>query len=554
MDSVAVGKEIITADSLNNITSKTNQELLQQSTYSNFNFDGVWLLNENQIASINFDGNYESHRMAPYGSEITQDDKPLLDFLNDLRVNPSNNVTYNITKNFTLDLNGAVWSTIAPDIKKPILASIIVDEDVVCEITNFRLAQANNSFFGYIGAGSEISGLKFTNVTVDSCSQPSSAIVTTTVLRGATLQDITVEYNEINTDAQNVGIISAENQGTINNCHVANSANKTLTVPSSQVAKNVGGIVGNNAGLVNNCSVGGVNMIITTTNYTDGSFNIGGIAGVTESNISNSKVYGFNLETTNKGSMYAGGVVGYIKAAALSINKCFSYANLKIITENENAYVGGISAYVSAGSTVFGCFYSTGELKAYHVGGLSAHNYGTVTQSYAGESQLTGMFVAGLAPYHGGKFIDCYTLVNMTGLNKKSYLNGFAYRPYEGCLVEHCFSNATFSGEGHYWCETSALIRATDILDWLNEYLRTGDFVNNIVLPNNGARIQYMVEVLKIAPGWIDASVDQCKGNVGNYDVFKNAWFDGVDTWNFDTAVNEANGGFPTLKNVAVDE
>ena len=552
-NAVAVGANLLTAEAKANLKSKTTDELAQKATYENegYNFKTVWLINSSETANINYQGAYETYKLVAIGAEITPDVMPLGEFLNNVRNNIKDNITtYRVSENIVLDLGGAYWTTVAPNENEPMLASIIVDEGKTCTIKNFKLKDANSSFFGYISGNTILKGITFENVTIDSCSAQNSAIVATGLLNGATIDSVLVKnYVSINTQANNVGIICALNRGTISNSSVICDELRDFTITLSDNLTNAGGIVGINDGYVIDCQVDRVKLCVNVTKNREGSLNFGGIAGTNTANISSSKVTGFSCETTASGTVYGGGIVGYLTASGNSlVNLCYSLANIRIMATNSNAYLGGIAGYVAGGASVTGCFHSIGELSAYNVGGLAGITYGTIFSSYVEECQLTGYRVGGLASLIYSRVTDCYVLCVLNSAGSDSILCGLSVYLSKDCYVEHCFSNASFSGDAQYYAESYSEFRINPIVRW--EYILAGRDVcgpvqNNIILVNNNAIVQLSSAIFNQRAGWIDATYEQCTGQTGNYAIFKDvAGFD-TNIWNF------GGDDFPTLKNVA---
>ena len=559
VSAVAVGSNLLTSEAKANMQQKTKEELVEKATYENvgYNFDTVWLINASETANINYDGAYETYKLVAIGKELTPDVMPLLDFLTNVKENLANNITtYRVTEDVVIDLGGAYWETIAPYDKQPMLASVIVDEGKSCVIKNFKLKDSNSSFFGYISGNTLVEGITFEDVTVESCTAENSAIVATGLLNGATLNKITVKnYAKITSNAKNVGVICGVNRGSITNCAVICDELKELTVKLSESLTSAGSIVGTNDGYVYNCTVDRVKLCVDVSANRSGSINFGGIVGTNSSNVSNGKVLSFYCDTTASGVVYAGGVAGYLTVSS-SVNKSYSMANISINTSNADAYLGGIAGYVSENASIYGCFHESGELKAYYVGGIAGIVYGNASVSYVGECQLTGLEVGGISRRILGKVTDCYVLAVLNGIGSKSVLAGVSVYVGENAYIEHIFSNASFSGEGRYCAETYSSIRSSKlwkgVIDAIGSF-NAGTYKNCIILVNNNADVEKR-DIGIIFSGdfnfngdFIKVTYEECTGEVGNYEVFK-------DKASFDTNVWNFSEGFPTLKDVVVAE
>lgn len=557
VNAVGTGANLLDNNAKQELKLVSRDSLKESASYVGYNFDNVWNIEASQIADINYAGSYEIYKVVAIGKELTQNEVDLYDYLVSVRANPSAiTTTYNVTEDLTLDIREKsgtyYWTTIAPNSSAPMIASITVNPGVKCVIKNFTLTGSNSSFFGYISGNTIMSGITFENVSVESCSAGTSGIVATELINGATLENITVKnFNMVTTSAQNAGLICGRNNGSIVNCKVENSTRKTFTVKTSDALLSVGGIVGYNDGYISGCSVNNVFVKIDTTAKANGNMNYGGIAGTTSSGISNSKVLTFVTDTTATGTIYAGGIVGYVAESSAVIYKCYSKMNAKIGLGNTNSYLAGIVGYLPSGASVKGCFYDSNELYAHRVGGLVGVNYGTLYSNYVGENAtLTGNYVGGFETISHGKTTDCYVLAKLQGVNSDSILAGFTYFMYSDNYMEHNFSNATFAGSGKYFAETKTEFRTNAAANLINTIagnkVEAGTTQNNIVLPNNGAKVQQSSAMFNQYKGYIETSLAECKGETGNYSVFKDkAGFD-VNIWNFDNP-----GSFPTLREIA---
>ena len=557
IDAIGDGANLLSSQAISELKLVSREALKESATYNGYNFDNVWELKASEIANINYNGNYETYKVVAIGKELTQNDVDVYEFLSSIKADPSNiTTTLRITENLTLDIfertNSYYWNTIAPNSSSPMITSIIVDDGVTFTIKNFILKDSNSSFFGYISGNTLIKGITFENVTVESCSHLSSGVVATELNNGATLENITVkDFVSVKTYSQNAGLICGRNNGSIIDCKVENTTQKIFTVQTQDNLLSVGGIVGYNIGYVAGCFVDKVKVNIDTTVKSNGNVNFGGIIGTSSASISNSKVLDFVCDTTATGTIYAGGIVGYVAESSAVISKCYSNMNVKIGLGNTKSQLAGIAGYLSYGASVKGCFYNSNELYAYRVAGLVGVNYGTVYSSYVGnDAKLTGKFVGGLVNLSHGKTTDCYVLVKLQGVSSDSILAGLAYFMYSDNHMEHNFSNATFEGSGKYFAESKTEFRTNVFANIINTIagnkVEAGTTQNNIVLVNNNAHIQQSSAIFNQHAGFINVTLEECKGE-GNYSIFKDtAGFD-VNIWNFDNA-----GEFPTLREVAV--
>lgn len=533
-----------TTIAVSGIKSTSKSDLLKKDTYTNYNFDTVWNKEDTTYANINSLGAYETIIISGVGVQINSNTVNLKEFLDDIRNDPSKTATYIVTKNTTLDLKGSDWETIAPNVYNPLKASIIVNDGVTCKITNFKLTGENTSFFGYISGNTIIKGLTFdANIVVDNSVADSTGVVATGLINGATLEKISVKnLTSFKTSAKNVGLISGTNNGSIKNCLV--SYNGALEVESTG-EKNVGGIVGNNAGLITNCTTEKFNLEINTKNGSNGNFNIGGICGITSTSISNNGVKSFNLDTMNEGTMYVGGVVGYVTSGTVNIYKCYSHANINLGINNSKAYLGGITAYSSNGTNISASVYANGTLRGYNVGGLVGVHYGVLISSYS-SGTLKGNNVGGIVNLCYNNLSNCYTISNLVGDNKDSVISGVTSLVGPNCYIEKCLVNAKFSGEGDKYAESESPFRMLWITKQLFSFRGDVEFgtVSNLIIVNYG-NAKTQSSIFGIKNGWVGVSDEDCRGKNG-YEVLKEkAGFDS-SIWNFSNP-----GEYPTLKDIA---
>lgn len=551
VSAVASGSEHL--DSASTISQKTRAELLLSSTYEEYkyNFDTVWTLVENSVANINYQAGYETYKVTAIGKEITKSNMSLLQFLNKLKSGDTAYITatYRVTENCEIDLENAEWQTIAPSINSPMTASIIVDDGVSCVIKNFKLNNDNTSFFGYISGNTLIKNIKFENVTMGSCTGDYSAIVATGLLSGAVLDSITVKnLASINTQANTAGVICALNKGSINNCRVENDNLANFKVVRSDRQISMGVIAGQNDGVISKAYANNIRLLVDTSSDLNGGVNLGGIVGISSSTISESRVEGVECDNTIRGTAYLGGIVGYTTANTFDVAQCAVVSsNFKNVMTNTDAFMGGIVGYTSAGVTITGCVFNEGSLSAGCVGGMTAILYGTLYSSYIGsDAQVIGDRVGGLVYLTYGRLTDCYVLADLKAYNKSSYACGLTLFVGPDCYIEHCFSNATFTGDGKFYAESWSEFRTTKIVQWFSNISNPtywGYVGNNIVLANNGAKIQDSF-LFGIREGWIDATYEECSGQQGNYEVFKDEAGFNSDIWIF-------SEGLPTLRYVA---
>ena len=399
---------------------------------------------------------------------------------------PENEVTYYVTEETVVDLEGKEWKTIAKNSENPLKASIVVENGASLTIKNFKLTGDNTSFFGYISGNIIIDGITFENVNVTATGDY-VAVVATRLVNGATIQNVKVNNSSISTTAKNVAVICADNNGNVLACEV-NTSNKITTMAEGGVQKNIGAIVAYNKGLIKDSYVKAFSVEINTLNST-GNYNIGGVCGLTETSISSSGVDSFTLETTNDGTNYIGGVVGYVLSknqGEIVIDRCYSKANINVAVNCDNSFVGGVVAYLGASTSLTNSAFA-GNVRANSVAGLVSINYGKVSTSYS-KGAIKGVSVGGLTTNCFGQIYNCYTLSALSGENNNSKVSGITNLVGPDCTIDKCFSSSSFSGEGNHYAESASEFRAS----WLSKLTVSfrGDVdygtVSNLIVINYG--------------------------------------------------------------------
>ena len=530
-------------------TEKTMNELYSKSAYGNWDFENVWTIVEgSEVAYIRSFPDAMAQSLNEYipGEAITTVES-LQTVLDGIRNNPNSGVVYEITEDIVLDLNGAEWSTLAPNQNTPMTTSIICAEGKTLTIRNAKISGNNSSFFGYIsGVNTKIENVVFENITVNS-NASTVAVVATALLDNATLSNVDVNGCNITTgDAnRNLAVVVGLNNGTVNNCNV-NERGAESTVTSSSTSLVVGGIVANNSKLVENSTIELCNFDITTSS-TSASLEFGGIAGKNSGTLRNSYNYDATLDLpTFNGSVYAGGVVGRIDDGL--VEKCFSEALISLPYTNASSYVGGIAGHSEA-AIIRQSYYASQTLQGANVGGIVASSYATIDQCYF-QGEIKAVRAAGIAMLNNKSITNCYVTGSLEGMTSSSKMSGICSTLPVGSSVNHCFSTATFKGQGERHAETEAEFRATieKVGQLFGYYPDTGTFKNSIIINYGDAYVKGTFFGWS-KPGWIDCSENQALGLEGDYSVFKNtAGFD-QGLWVFDN--NQGQGAYPTLAFVA---
>ena len=229
-------------------------------------------------------------------------------------------------------------------------------------------------------------------------------------VKGATIQNLTVEWSCINTTTYkknvgylmpgvNGGIVAYLDGGMINNC----SSSGKITGKSS------GGIAGYSEGKIYNCTssalVNSINMIsLSSSGFA------GGIVGENVGDIWNCTSTGSIMasalvDDTWLKEIFAGGIVGCQLGGA--IVNCSSEG--KVAAENvnvANSYAGGVTGYLSSGK-VCNCF-SKGDI---------------LTKSIKWSSSYSG----GIVGYGTDTVQNCYSVSNVKSVSSsESYVGGIS--------------------------------------------------------------------------------------------------------------------------------
>ncbi len=536
---------------------KSMNQLYIQATYQDatneidWDFDNVWTITEGSTVA-NIRPYYEAMPQAlnEYmpGDEINSEDS-FQSILDAIRNNPESGAIYEITEDIELDLNGAEWDTLAPNQYEPMTASILCNDDVTITIKNARITGENSSFFGYIsGVNTRIENILFENIMVDS-NASIVAVVATGVLDNAVLDNIDVVNCSIQTTerARNIAVIAGINDGTIINCNVNNNilTENTITSPSTSLV--LGGIVSENRRLVSNCTIDLYKFAITSVS-TSAVLEYGGIAGKNTGTLRNCYNYGASFDCLYNGNIFAGGVVGRLEDGL--VEKCFSEAPLIVPYTNPRSYVGGIAGH-SESAIIRQCYYSNQTLQGANVGGIVSTSYASVDQCYF-QGEIKAVRAGGVAMDNCNSITNCYVTGTIEGMTSNSKISGICSTLPVGSSVNHCFSAATFKGNGEKHAETEAEFRATieKVGQLFGYYPETGSFENCIIINYGDAYVKGTVFGW-IKPGWIDCTENQALGLEGDYSVFKNtAGFD-QSIWKFDN--NQGQGAYPTLTYVVVN-
>lgn len=403
------------------------------------------------------------------------------------------------------------------------------------------------------------------------------------VSRDATIENIVMKNMSIERGTT-VGGLVAVNYGVVNNCSVevvgavGNKFIKTNSVGIINGDSNVyvGGIVGLNFGRVINSK--NMGPVVEVTNQSATTFvYVGGIVGLNETSgyITNVRVMKHQQIASEEGNLhslvrvnvrvsgYVGGVVGLNKN---SVTKSYFSADLKVLTSNDLAFVGGVAGMNSDQGLITTSF-SDGLVEGWFVGGVAGINTGRIAQCYA-EGTLTGKRVGGLVfTVSNGKVSDSYSAAQLLGTGAESVKCGLAYSvslvsedPKNASMV-NCFSRSTFGGEGTNWYECTNRVREDTYWVLFREVKRDAGYLINCiydreVAPGSKRSIygtgdsfwqpayQWIISIQNVV--YLDdcgLTTAECKGANQGHDVFRGMGFN-ENLWKLET------GNYPTLRNV----
>lgn len=328
-----------------------------------------------------------------------------------------------------------------------LICNIIFTEDNYMEDGLFSAGWIPFSFSGLIdGGGYSIVNLRVSTPTAISyCYIPGLFSTNNGTIKNLTIED--ARYS-INAGVYNGGVVCAENNGIITNCHSKNC----LVVFNS--CNHFGGIVGDNKGTIQNCTsentltldskagkIGGIasnnsGNIIGCTNRTviisAGSdySTTGGIVATNSGKIDQCRNLAAisTTSTYQNRSAYSGGIVGSMSAG--EITECYNSGFIYVATNkySSNAYAGGLIGYLSVGKVS----------NSYNIGNISASN-----NAYSGKS-----YVGGLLGYNKtiDDVVNCYSVCQVQGYSSEDVYVGIICGYSSVATIKNCYYVGSVSG------------------------------------------------------------------------------------------------------------
>ena len=217
-----------------------------------------------------------------------------------------------------------------------------------------------------------------------------------------------------------IGGVAAENQGTVQDCHVSGY------VYGSGDGR-TGGVAGYNRGKVIGCSV---------SSFISGANNTGGVAGYNSGTVTSCSVTGYGVT----GADYTGGVAGYNSG---TVTGC-SFTGYSV-TGVKNA--GGVAGGGPSGSKVIDC-HASGAISATveEAGGVVGYLFGgEVSNCYATGTVYSLNFAGGVVGFNiSGKVTNCVAL--NTSISGGGYLGRVTSYNLSGVITNNYASSAMTAG------------------------------------------------------------------------------------------------------------
>ena len=362
------------------------QQMIQASSYENWDFTDIWTIEEGNT--------------LPYLKDLQKPEQ-----VNEI------NYTYTIYEGEGTEENPYIIETEEQlqGMQQGINAHYKLGNDIVIQnIDNFEVI-GKSSTYPFTGS-LDGNGYKITGLNIESDNQYvglfgyiSGGTVKNLILENATVKS---QYTSSASKLAYVGVVV----GYIENGIIEDvSITETSIVKTEKGYVYIGGIVGYATGATtinNSCSTG-----IVEVNSTNGDVVAGGIVGRAYRNVNSSansitNVYSTgDVNVTAGGTVHVGGIAGfaygYHPSYYIGVTKAYSTGNINVTT-NGTVYAGGLIGRAGySGSTTSGSntqyyyhysrvtdAYSTGDINVttsgtVSVGGLIGRVYGNVTNTYA---------------------------------------------------------------------------------------------------------------------------------------------------------------------------
>lgn len=562
----------------------SQQQALVKTTFTSipgngWDFDNVWEIEDGIAIRIGYnrlDGEEPKYQaFASNGStyEISTTEQ-LKNAFEQMRAQPTKNITYHITKSLVYNGGGELWQPIGGH-SNPFQGQFVMDEDVTLTIRNISINAEFAGIFGCINGNNTV----IRNFIVENayiCGTVAGVIAGANY--GATIENCQVSDFELTTQKY-AGGIAGYNSGTISNCLLsARIATDESDMPiedeygnytyeqkgaggyitlanNSQRVIYLGGIAGKNAGTITDTRADKTDIRFIEDDSSKVIF-IGGAAGESANTINAVNVRQLTIAVQDySGSAYAGGIVGYLSAGKVSSCIFHEINNIIFDVNNQNIVAGGLAGYTSEGSKMQYSVVGTTSIYAYAIGGFAGVANGAIQQSYVSNSTaLYGKYVGGFTSSLSGEISNCMTAAELVGSEIEA---GMTVYLRKNALINYCYINPTFQiqtgAEGGIissmlgslinrttYAETSSQFRARpDMFGKITNTYIVGEFKTvglpgTTIFTDNKVTINGVEAAVQttFATWALDVKTTSLQGVTGVATILKNAGFnDGI--WNF---------------------
>ena len=449
----------------------SQQEALTRTTFTSipgngWDFDHVWEIEEGIAIRIGYnrlDGEEAQYQaFASNGSTLEISSyADLTAAFEQMRAQPSKNITYHITQSLTFDGNGAAWQPIG-SVSSPFQGQFVMDEGVTITIRDVVITGEYAGIFGYVnGNNTIIRNFVVENVVVNG----TVAGVIAGANQGATIENCQVSDFEINTQKY-AGGITGYNSGTISNCLLSSQISTdedgepiedengdyvydtkgaggyiTLADNSDDVIY-LGGIAGKSTGTVTDTRADKMDIRFVEEDSSKIVY-IGGAVGQNQGTVNMINVRQFTAAVQDfPGTVYAGGIVGHQSAGRITSCIFHEINNMMFDVNNSNVIAGGIAGFIETGSKIQYSVVGSMSIYAYSVGGFVGVANGDIEQSYISNSAgLYGQYVGGFTCSLSGKITNCMTAAEIAGNEIEA---GMTVYLRKSASIDYCYIDPTF--------------------------------------------------------------------------------------------------------------
>lgn len=449
----------------------SQQEALTKSTYTKipgngWNFSNVWEIEDGIAIRIGYerlDGEEAQYQaFASNGSTLEiSTNAELSAAFEQMRAQPSKNITYKITQSVTFDGKGGAWEPIG-SVSSPFQGQFEMADDVTITIENVEISGVYAGVFGYVnGNNTIIKNFVVKNVVING----TVAGVIAGANQGATIENCQISDFEIITEKYAGGVVGY-NAGTVRNCLVSSQiatdeegnpiedengeytyetmgAGGFITLDeNSDAIIYLGGVVGKNTGKVTDTRADKMDIRFSEEDSSKTVY-IGGAVGQNQGTVNMVNVRQFTASVQDfSGKVYAGGIVGHQSAGKITSCIFHEINNLFFDLNNQNVIAGGIAGFIESGSKIQYSVVGSMEIYAYSVGGFVGVANGDIEQSYVSNSAgLNGRYVGGFTCSLSGKITNCMTAANITGSEIEA---GMTVYLRKNSVIDYCYINPTF--------------------------------------------------------------------------------------------------------------